>query len=490
MILELDRFKTVNDGYGPDVGDELLLITGRRIQECLNREDSATRLTGSQFAIAYSEIAHPFGEDAFAAELMQAIVVPIPLASGDVVLSASIGVSMRGLSGVVAEELLAQATSALHAAKLDGLGHVAVYDAGMRNDRVAQVALEADLRQAISRAEIEVHYQPITNLVTRKIAGFEALARWRHPSLGLIAPEQFIDTAEEAGLIGELGRLVLSEAARQLGIWQRTVARNKSLFVAVNVSASHLLEDEFIATVQHIMQRETLMPDSLKIEVTEAVVMRYPERVLSLFGMLRNLGAGISCDDFGTGFSSLSILRDLPFDTLKMDRSFLTDDPGDERASHIIRSVLDMAHGLGMTVVSEGIETAEQVESLTHLGCDFAQGFYFGSATTAAEAESYLTDLPYLAVIPPARMPQQNYSQHLPMPGQAPMAPRRRRTARKVSKKPEELPSIYQVSRLPEPQIKIEPEPPPAPVLPVKKLKKKANGKAAAAQAKARKKKR
>jgi diguanylate cyclase (GGDEF)-like protein/PAS domain S-box-containing protein len=456
LILDLDRFKAFNDGYGPDVGDELLLITGRRIQECLSPEDSATRLTGSQFAIAYSEIAHPYGEEAFATQLMQAVTAPITLAGSEVVLSASVGMSIRGLPGVASEELLAQATSALHSAKADGTGRFKVYDLGMRNERIAQVALEADLRQAIARAEIEVHYQPIINLLTGKIAGFEALARWRHPTLGLIAPDQFINAAEEAGLIGEIGRLVLSEAARQLGIWQRTVARNRTLFIAVNVSASQLLEEEFLATMHHIIQRESLLPDTLKIEVTEAVVMRYPDRVLSLFGVLRDLGISLSCDDFGTGFSSLSTLRDLPFDTLKLDRSFVSE-PDDERGSHIIRSVLDMAHGLNMTVVCEGVETPEQAARLTSLGCDYGQGFHFGSAAPPRDVELTLADLPLSSITPPILIhkpasmapailprPQQ------PLPGRAPLAPRYTvvREGPKEPDLPDELPSIFEVEKM------------------------------------------
>ncbi len=414
LIIDLDRFRMLNEGYGADVGDELLLITARRIQERLGTEDSATRLTGSQFAIAYAELSKGEGELAFATAIMSAVAAPIVLATDEVVLSVSGGLSHRGLPGAAPDELISQATSALLAAKSRGAGQLVTYDIGMRNDRVTQVALESSLRQAIARAEIEVHFQPIHALSTGAIAGFEALARWRHPSLGLIAPEQFINAAEEAGLIGELGQIVLAEAARNLGIWQRTIARSRNLFMAVNVSATQLLEQDFAASVQHVLNREGLVLGSLKIEVTEAVVTRHRDRVLALFGQLRNMGVGLSCDDFGTGYSSLSTLRDLPFDTLKLDRSFVTHEYDDERASHVIRTVLELAHGLAMAVVCEGIETPEQAGRLEQLGCDFGQGFYFGQAIPARNVEQLLLGQTLRAF----------ETTSAPAPGAAPLAPR------------------------------------------------------------------
>lgn len=433
LILDVDRFKTFNDGYGPDIGDHLLMIMARRIQDQLGPEDSATRLTGSQFAIVFNEPAHGH-EDAYARALMLSLQAPIMLSNQEVVLSVSGGLSMRGLPGVPADELLAQATNALHSAKAHGLGALAVYDYGMRNERIAQVALESELRLAITRGEIEVHYQPIVSLADGKTAGFEALARWHHPKLGLVAPEQFIKAAEEAGLISEIGAIVMAEAARQLGIWQRTIARNRKVFVTVNASASQLLEKEFLLTIQHIMQREVLNPGSLKIEVTEAVVMRYSDRILTLFGTLRQLGVGLACDDFGTGFSSLSTLRNLPFDTLKLDRSFISTGKDQDRAAHVIRTVLDLAHGLGMTVVCEGVESLEQAERLTEMGCDYGQGYHFGAATGAKQVEDLIGIAP-IAVPEPYR----------PGLAEAALATITAATA-PVATAPEELPSIYAVT--------------------------------------------
>ncbi len=436
LVLDLDRFKTFNDGYGPDIGDQFLLITSTRIQAFLGNEDSATRLTGSQFAIAFSEAGAAFNEAAFADHIIKALTQPIVISDRQIVLSVSAGMSMRGLPGVAPDELMAQATSALHSSKLQGLGTFTVYDYGMRNDRIAQVALEADLRQAIARAEIEVHFQRIVTLQDGRTAGFEALARWRHPQLGLIAPEQFIGAAEEAGLIGDVGTLVLTEAARQLGIWQRTIARDQEFFVAVNVSASQLLDRSFLPSIQHIMNRETLLPQSLKIEVTEAVVMRYQDKIASLFEVLRSLGISLACDDFGTGFSSLSTLRSLPFDTLKLDRSFLTSEQDDDRAAHVIRSVLDLAHGLGMTVVCEGIESQEQADRLAEMGCDFGQGYHFGYAAPAREVEQLLEGAHSLFNRAPQLELQHDLLPFNALPG-----------AVLDDVEPEELPSLFSVAQ-------------------------------------------
>jgi EAL domain-containing protein (putative c-di-GMP-specific phosphodiesterase class I) len=245
-----------------------------------------------------------------------------------------------------------------------------------------------------------VHYQPIVSLHDGKTAGFEALARWRHPKVGLVAPDQFIKAAEEAGLISEIGAVVLLEASRQLGVWQRTIARGQKIFVTVNASPTQLLEKEFLITTQRIMEREQLERGSLKVEVTEAVVMRYSDRIVTLFGALRQLGIGLACDDFGTGFSSLSTLRNLPFDTLKLDKSFLSSGNEDDRAAHVIRTVLDLAHGLGMNVVCEGVETEDQAARLREMGCDFGQGFHFGVPSLARSVEHMIATAPLRPVDP------------------------------------------------------------------------------------------
>ncbi len=457
LLIDLDRFKSLNDGLGHELGDRILRVAGTRVAEAAGEDGTVARLSGSQFAVIYPIT----GEESDAVDMAEAInqrlSQAIDIGAKPTHLSACIGISARSAYGVEAEDLMSQAASALHAARDKGLGTIMQYEASMRDDRAADVALESDLRRAIGRAEIEVHYQPIMQLTTLDIVGFEALARWRHPQLGPVAPENFIDAAERTGLIGEIGQFVLNEAARQLGQWQRTLFRNRHVFVAVNVSATQLLEKGFLQQIQHILSRELLAPSSLKIEVTESVVMRYPERVERLFNQLRSLGIGLSCDDFGTGFSSLSSLRQLPFDTLKMDRSFVDGEDIDDRTARIVSSIVTMAHGLDMLVVAEGIEQQSQIDQLAALGCDYGQGFLLGSPASAKDIDALLSPPPLTAA--PAPQADQRFASlvltsQAPPPGAAPMAPRI------VKEEPVELPSIFSVA-------------PPASQLPVKKRKKK-----------------
>jgi diguanylate cyclase (GGDEF)-like protein len=453
LLIDLDRFKTLNDGLGHDIGDELLRVTGLRIAEAASADCTVARMSGSQFAVLFPVAGKGANPIALAEAIRDAVAESIDVGARAQNLSASVGISLRSAYGVDADELLGQAAAALHAAREKGLGSTVIYDATLRDDRAADVALESDLRRAIGRAEIEVHYQPIMQLTTLDIVGFEALARWRHPQLGLVAPENFIDAAERAGLIGEIGKFMLTEASRQLGQWQRTLFRNRDIFVAVNISASQLLEPDFLSVIQHILSRELLAPGSLKIEVTESVVMRYPERVERLFNHLRAMGIGLACDDFGTGFSSLSSLKQLPFDTLKLDRSFCSGDGMDERGSHIVSSIAVLAHGLGMAVVAEGIEMQSQIDTLAALGCDYGQGFLLGSPVTAKSVEDAIGAPNVTPVTPVQRGPfastvlsPEPFHVAPPPPGEAPMAPRAAKEDAEVSTvEPDLLPSIFDV---------------------------------------------
>jgi EAL domain-containing protein (putative c-di-GMP-specific phosphodiesterase class I) len=324
------------------------------------------------------------------------------------------------------------------------------FDASMKDERAALLAMETDLRNAMRSDEIEVQYQPISYLNTMDIAGFEALARWRHPTLGLLPPAQFIELAEQVGMINEIGQTVLAQAARQLGIWQRVLRHERPFFVSVNISPSHLMEPNFLEQLQLIINRETLIDGSLKIEVTESVIMRHPERATKLFERLRSLGVGIACDDFGTGFSNLSNLRNLPFDTLKLDRSFITPESFDHRSGKIIMTITELAHSLGMVVVAEGIEEQDQVDRLAELGCDLGQGFLIGQPMPSTE----VTDM--LAVLP--RIIAQNTP---PVPAPAParkqvlnVAPMARRLNIDLDEEPEELPSIFAMPQKAKPVLK------------------------------------
>jgi diguanylate cyclase (GGDEF)-like protein/PAS domain S-box-containing protein len=395
LIIDLDRFKSVNDGLGHETGDQLLNITGRRLLANATAEDTVARLPGDQFAILLDNSNMPRDPIAFAKTLRRAISVPIRLRDQEVFLTASIGIASSRESGPTPEDLLRDAAVALYEAKRRGKDSAELFRPTMRDDRNELVTLESDLRRAVERGEIEVYYQPIARLADMDLAGFEALIRWRHPSLGLLGPERFLKVAEQTGLIKDLGRHVMIESGRQLGIWQRAFRPTQPLFVAVNVSSSQLVGSALVEDVQSILAREGIIRDTFKIEVTESVVMENPELAAQILDRLKLLGVGLSCDDFGTGYSSLSNLRRLPFDTLKIDRAFLEAEMVDERAYIILRNIITLAHDLGLVLVAEGIESQEHIDRLSALGCQFGQGFFIGQPMTAKQVIDALSGVPY-----------------------------------------------------------------------------------------------
>ncbi len=395
LLVDLDRFKMVNDAMGHEAGDALLSIIGRRLKVETGSSDTLARLPGDQFALLLHEDPQRWDVESFANALLGAVARPVIYDGQEYFLTASIGIAeLKG--SLTAEKLLKQAAVALYEARRKRAGSVELFNPAMVDDRAELVVLEAELRRAIERNEIEVHYQPIARLSDMNLAGFEALVRWRHPKLGLLAPESFLGLAEETGMIREIGRVVLNEAGRQLGIWQRAYRAADPAFVAVNLSSAQLIEPGLVDDVKQIISRDSLLPGSFKIEVTESLVMQYPERAVQILERFRELGVGLSCDDFGTGYSSLATLRKLPFDTLKVDRSFISADAQDDRAFIILQSIITMGHALGLTIVAEGIETQEQVDRLGDLGCDLGQGYFIGRPLTARQVSDVLAGLPYV----------------------------------------------------------------------------------------------
>jgi diguanylate cyclase (GGDEF)-like protein len=386
LIVDLDRFKILNDGLGQDLGDKLLKITADRLSTLVEPEETVARLTGSQFAVqCMATIARGDFSD-FLKTLDAAVAAPIKLGAQHVVLGASVGVSALSTGSFKATELLDQANVAMLEARAEGGGRASIYHAEMKDDRAKLLSLESDLRRAIVQNEIEIHYQPIVYLATLDVAGFEALARWRHPDLGLLTPVEFMDVAEAAGMMPEIGQYILAGAGRQLGIWQRVHMRGRAFFVSVNVSATQLMAQDLPRQVKQVLERESLEPGSLKLEITETVIMRQPERAANILRQLQAMGVGLACDDFGTGFSSLASLRDFPFDTLKIDRSFIAPDNFTDRNGKIITSITTLARSLNMAVVAEGIETQEQIDNLAALGCGLGQGYLIGVPETADQA--------------------------------------------------------------------------------------------------------
>ena len=395
LIVDLDRFKMVNDAMGHDAGDALLAVVGRRLKSGIEAADSIARLPGDKFAILFREQDGARDAGEFAANLLKAIARPITLDGQEFFLTASMGLAHVRDPAMTAEQVMKDAAVALYEAKRRGSGTIELYNPAMLDERAELVVLEQELRRAIERNEIEVHYQPIARLADLHLAGFEALVRWRHPALGLLAPESFIGLAEETGMIRDIGRTVLNEAGRQLGIWQRAYRPAEPVFAAVNISSAQLIEPSLLDDVKQVIARENLQRGSFKIEVTESLVMQYPERAAQILERFGELGVGISCDDFGTGYSSLSSLRKLPFDTLKVDRSFIAADAQDQRAIIILHSIIAMGHSLGLMIVAEGIENQEQVDRLGELGCDYGQGFFIGKPMTAKQVNDALAGLPY-----------------------------------------------------------------------------------------------
>ena len=396
ILVDIDRFKTVNDGLGHDAGDSLLTVLGRRIESLLGPDDTVARLPGDQFAVLFSGAEPRRDIKRFTDGMRLAIAKPVNVSQQEIFMTACLGVASFREGSSTDEQLMKDAAIALYEAKRRGKEMVEFFKPSMRDDRGELVALEAELRRALERNEIEVHYQPIARLRDMDLAGFEALVRWRHPSLGLLTPESFLGLAEQTGMIKDIGRFVLNEAARQLGIWQRAFRPSDPIFMAVNVSASQLMDADLVADIRTAVTRETVYRKTLKIEVTESAVMQYPEKSASLLEQVKQLGVGLACDDFGTGYSSLSSLRHLPFDTLKVDRSFVSPESDDEKAAIILQSIVSLAHDLGLTIVAEGIEDQAQVDRLVELECDYGQGFFIGQPMTAKQVGESLTSVPYV----------------------------------------------------------------------------------------------
>jgi len=389
MIIDLDRFKQVNDSIGMAVGDSILLTLARRLGRLIKPQDTLARLAGDQFGLVLLSERDTAKITAFAETIRRTLRAPIAFKDREIFLTASIGLTLGDADPQRAEEMLKDAELAMYHAKRSGGDRIDVFKPSMRARKTDRLSIESNLRRALERDEITILYQPIVRLEDRAVAGFEALARWNHPKLGRLSPVEFINIAEETGLIVELGVFVLERAARQLSAWQRTLRHRESLFCSVNVSSRQLLRHDLIQDLRTVLGRAPLSRGSLKLELTESVVMENPEHAAQMLQRIRELGAGLSLDDFGTGYSSLSYLQRFPFDTIKIDQSFVRTTTKGTRPV-ILRSIIALAHDLGMDVVAEGAETESDAVELSQLGCEFAQGFVFGEPMSAERARTVL----------------------------------------------------------------------------------------------------
>jgi diguanylate cyclase (GGDEF)-like protein/PAS domain S-box-containing protein len=393
VVVDLDRFKQVNDSVGIAVGDSILLTIARRLSRLLKPQDTLARLSGDQFALIVLSEREPARIVAFAETIRRTLRAPIAFNDREIFLTASIGLALAENQSNRTEEVLKDAELAMYYAKRIGGDRIEIFKPAMRSRKTDRLTMESELRRAIEREEIKVLFQPIVRLEDRAIAGFEALARWDHPKLGRLSPAEFISIAEEIGLIVDLGLFVLDHTAKQLAQWQAATRTREPVFASVNVSSRQLLRHDLIQDLRGVLSRTALARGTLKLEITESLVMENPEHAAQMLTRIKELGAGLSLDDFGTGHSSLAYLQRFPFDTIKIDQSFVRTTPRGTRPV-ILRSIIALAHDLGMEVVAEGAETDSDAVELYQLGCEYAQGFAFGEPMTADAARDLLIDKP------------------------------------------------------------------------------------------------
>jgi len=391
VVIDLDGFKKVNDSVGVAVGDSILLTLARRLGRLLKPQDTLARLAGDQYGLLLLSEREPERITAFADTIRKTLRAPIAFNDREILLTASIGLVLFDGEARARDEVLKDAELAMYHAKRIGGDRIEVFKPAMRARKSDRLTVETELRRALERREISLLYQPIIWLEDRSVAGFEALMRWDHPKLGRMAPSDFIPVAEEVGIIVELGLFALTETARQLATWQRSTRRRYPVFASVNVSSRQLLRHDLIQDVRSVMTRSALARGTLKLELTESMVMENPEYAAQMLTRMRELGAGLALDDFGTGHSSLAYLQRFPFDTIKIDQSFVRATGKNKQRPVILRSIIALAHDLGMDVVAEGAETEADAAELYQLGCEYAQGYAFGEPMTAAEAQKLLS---------------------------------------------------------------------------------------------------
>jgi diguanylate cyclase (GGDEF)-like protein/PAS domain S-box-containing protein len=402
LVLGLNRFKVLHQSLGVLSTDQLIVSVAQRLQSDLRATDivsrdsagfTLARLDGDEFTVLLDDITD--ASDAIrVAERLQAVLrAPFDVDGRQIFTSATIGITMSTTGYTQPEEMLQDAAIALHRAKA-GSTPFELFDPAMRERAMSRLQMETDLQYAIGNGELTVHYQPILSLGTRTIEGFEALARWRHPTRGPVSPAEFIPMAEDTGMIRQLGRLVLAESCRQMAAWQRQFGRLAPAYVCVNVAAGQFGHD-LASEVERILNETGLEPSKLKLEITESAFVTDGGSAEETLARLQAIGVGWSIDDFGTGYSSLSYLHRLQANTVKIDRSFVSRMGDDPKGSEMVRTIIALALNLGMDVVAEGVETIEQIVELQTLGCDRAQGFYFSRAVDLQEADQLIASQPW-----------------------------------------------------------------------------------------------
>ncbi|MDQ3855099.1 MAG: EAL domain-containing protein, partial [Chloroflexota bacterium] len=390
LFMDLDRFKSINDTLGHSVGDQLLVAVGQRLRERLRPTDTVARLGGDEFTVLLEDITDVRGATRVAERVLQAFQMPFVIGDHELFVTTSIGIALSSTGRETPDELLRDADVALYRAKSSGRARYEVYDVSMNARAIERLRLETDLRRAIERDELLVHYQPTVALGTGQITGMEALVRWQHPERGLVPPGDFIPLAEETGLIVQIGQVVRDEACRQAGDWCRTHPDLDPFVISVNLSTQELHSPDLPRWIAESLEKAGLSPDHLALEITENMLMEDGASASAVLQGLKDMGVRLAMDDFGTGYSNLSYLKRFPVDYLKIDRSFIDGLSNDAADRAIVEAAITLGTSLGVQVAAEGVRTGKQVAILRTLGCSLGQGEYFSQPLPAEPAGELL----------------------------------------------------------------------------------------------------
>jgi diguanylate cyclase (GGDEF)-like protein/PAS domain S-box-containing protein len=396
LFVDLDRFKVVNDSLGHLAGDQLLVTTARRLVGSVRsnnedrQQDVVARFGGDEFAVLLEKLDDEARATEVAERVQGTIQEPVRIGDRDVFSSASIGIAIGNGEYSEPDEMLRDADTAMYRAKSLGRAQSAVFDDKMRATAMARLEVEQGLREAVAKDQFRLYYQPKIDMDSEKLLGFEALLRWHHPERGVILPGEFISVAEDTGLIVPIGLWVLREACQTMQAWHEECPSEPPLEISVNVSTKQFEQADLVDRIAEVLEETGLEPQSLQLEITETVLVQDPEAALGCLRKLKKLGVGLKIDDFGTGYSSLNYLNQFPFDSLKIDRSFVMRMPVDQRSSDVVGTILQLARKLNLEVVAEGVETAEQISKLRSLGCHCGQGFFYAQPLPVDEADQFV----------------------------------------------------------------------------------------------------
>jgi diguanylate cyclase (GGDEF)-like protein len=398
LFADLDRFKQVNDTHGHQVGDELLLAVAQRLSRLVRPGDTLARVSGDEFVFLCEDLHSAIAVEALALRIDEAFSRPFPLAGMELSITASVGVAFAGPGEEISSQLVVEADTAMYQAKRNGgAGHQII---DLREAvRTRRGDLESELRAALANEQLDVFYQPIVRCSDGRICGVEALLRWNHPHRGSVPPASIVTLAEQSDLISEIGAWVMERSFLDRGRWLRDHP-GAPIDLAVNVSGRQLMDHEFCATVKAILARTDMDPAAVVLEMTEDVVIEDSERAITVLDNLRGLGIRLALDDFGTGYSSLSYLLRLPVHIVKIDQTFISHLGHPQKGAAIVAAVTNLAHVLGLSVVAEGVETRQQHEEISAIGCEFAQGYFYAAPMSVAAISTHLASLHVRSFVP------------------------------------------------------------------------------------------